>query len=57
MDSALPAASPWIDPSQMQPMQTVRFKARDGLALQGYLTLPQKRADGKKPALVVMPHV
>lgn len=54
--SALPAASPWIDPAQMQPMQTVRFKARDGLQLQGYLTLPAKRADGVKPALVVMPH-
>lgn len=54
--SALPAASAWIDPAQMQPMQTVRFKVRDGLTLQGYLTLPAKRADGAKPALVVMPH-
>ena len=54
--SALPASAPWIDPQQMQPMQTVRFKARDGLQLQGYLTLPARSADGKKPALVVMPH-
>jgi len=54
--SALPSASPWVDPAQMQPMQTVRFKARDGLQLQGYLTLPAPRADGRKPALVVMPH-
>lgn len=53
---ALPSASPWIDPVQMQPMQTVRFKARDGLPLQGYLTLPKARTDGVKPALVVYPH-
>lgn len=54
--TALPAAAPWIEPAAMQPMQAIRFKSRDGLRLQGYLTLPVPRADGVKPALVVQPH-
>lgn len=54
--SALPASAPWIDPSHMRPMQTVHFKARDGLQLQGYLTLPATRPDGTKPPLIVYPH-
>jgi dienelactone hydrolase len=53
---ALPESAPWIDASKMRPMQTIRYAAHDGLRLQGYLTLPEKRDDGTKPALIVVPH-
>lgn len=46
---------PWIDPEQMAPMKPIKYTARDGLEIQGYLTLP----NGVEPAnlpLVVMPH-
>ncbi|MDQ3224455.1 MAG: S9 family peptidase [Gemmatimonadota bacterium] len=45
----------WLDPEQMATMRPVQFKSRDGLALHGYLTVPQA-ADGKPAPLVVMPH-
>ncbi|HEY9130973.1 MAG TPA: S9 family peptidase [Dyella sp.] len=42
-----------IDPEKMRPMEPVALKARDGLMLHGFLTLPE----GKKPyPLVVLPH-
>ncbi|MCX7033866.1 MAG: prolyl oligopeptidase family serine peptidase [Arenimonas sp.] len=43
-----------LDPGQMAPMQSHRFKARDGLELQAYLTMP--RGISKGAPLVVMPH-
>jgi dipeptidyl aminopeptidase/acylaminoacyl peptidase len=39
----------------MAPMRPVRFPARDGLVLHGYLTLPTDRAPRALP-LVVLPH-
>lgn len=45
----------WIDPEKMAPMQPVSFKARDGLTVHGYLTLPPG-GDGKRLPMVVMPH-
>lgn len=44
----------WIDPAAMRPMQPIRFKARDGVILHGYLTLPTK--SDQPPPLVVYPH-
>jgi dipeptidyl aminopeptidase/acylaminoacyl peptidase len=43
-----------LDPDLMGPMEHVAFKARDGLTIHGYLTLPK----GKRSALplVVLPH-
>lgn len=46
---------PLIDPEQMAPMTPVVFKARDGLTLHGYLTLPVGREPKHLP-LVVHPH-
>lgn len=47
------SAEPWIDPNQMRPMQPIELKARDGLSLHGFLTLPA----GNKPfPLIVLPH-
>lgn len=44
-----------INPSQMRPMQPVEYKARDGLDIHGYLTLPAGAEKGKVP-LVIHPH-
>lgn len=48
-------AMPWIDPKKMSPMQPVRYKARDGLEIPGYLTVP-KGSSGKNLPMVVMIH-
>lgn len=49
----LMSADPWIDPTQMRPMEPIELKARDGLALHGFLTLPA----GDRPyPLIVLPH-
>jgi dipeptidyl aminopeptidase/acylaminoacyl peptidase len=45
----------WFDPDQMASMQPIQLKSRDGLALNGYLTVP-KGSDGKNLPLIVMPH-
>jgi dipeptidyl aminopeptidase/acylaminoacyl peptidase len=44
-----------LDPRQMAPTRPFRFKARDGLELEGFLTLPLS-ANGRPVPLVVMPH-
>lgn len=50
------AKSEKLDPELMSPMQPVRFKARDGLELEAFLTVPISW-QGKSPGpLVVMPH-
>lgn len=54
--SALPEGRPWLKPEEASLMQPVRFASRDGLQLEGYLSLPAPRADGRKPPLIVNPH-
>jgi dipeptidyl aminopeptidase/acylaminoacyl peptidase len=46
---------PDIDPEQLAPVKPIRYQARDGLGLRGYLTLPRGR-DPKYLPLIVMPH-
>jgi dipeptidyl aminopeptidase/acylaminoacyl peptidase len=46
---------PDIDPEQLAPVKPVRYQARDGLSLRGYLTLPRGR-ESKGLPLIVMPH-
>jgi dienelactone hydrolase len=46
---------PWIKPERMAEQRPVSFKARDGMPLHGYLTLPPNRGEGKLP-LVLLPH-
>jgi dipeptidyl aminopeptidase/acylaminoacyl peptidase len=48
-------ASPWIDPKKMSPMEPIRYKARDGLEIPAYLTVP-KSSKGKNLPMVVMVH-
>ncbi|MCG8434870.1 MAG: prolyl oligopeptidase family serine peptidase, partial [Gammaproteobacteria bacterium] len=46
---------PWIDPEEMHEKQAIRLKARDGLELHGYVSLPKSRA-GKPAPMIVIPH-
>ena len=43
-------------PPMMSPMRPFRFAARDGLELEGFLTVPASRPKGQPGPLVVMPH-
>ncbi len=52
---ALFDALPWIDESRLGKMEPIKVKARDGLELHGYLTLPQN-SSGKNMPLVIVPH-
>jgi dipeptidyl aminopeptidase/acylaminoacyl peptidase len=45
----------WIDPDRMVEQRPIRFKARDGLEIDGYLWVPSGNA-GEQPPLVVRPH-
>jgi len=45
----------WFDPAKTASVRAVELKARDGLPLHGYLTLPRD-SDGKKLPTVVLPH-
>ena len=53
--SKLAELSPWLKEEQMAPMKAVEFKARDGLLIHGYLTLPNG-VESKDLPLVVIPH-
>ena len=46
---------PWIDPKKMSPMTPVRYKARDGLEIPAYLTIP-RGSSGKSLPLVMVIH-
>ena len=46
---------PWLDPKTMAQTRVMQIKARDGLLLRAYLTLPPGR-DPKNLPLVVFPH-
>lgn len=45
----------WLDPAKMAEQRPFEFKARDGLSIHGYLTLPPG-SSGKGLPLVVHPH-
>lgn len=51
---------PWLDPADMVPMSPIRFTSRDGLQINGYLTLPAGYELGRSVAkplpLIVNPH-
>jgi dipeptidyl aminopeptidase/acylaminoacyl peptidase len=46
---------PMIDPDQLAPVKAIRYQARDGLTLRGYLTLPRGREARDLP-LILLPH-
>ena len=45
----------WLDPAKVAPSELVTLRARDGLALHGYLTRPRGQHAAPLP-MVVMPH-
>jgi dipeptidyl aminopeptidase/acylaminoacyl peptidase len=47
--------APWLPEQHMAPMQPIRYRARDGLEIPGYLTLPVGRP-AKDLACIVNPH-
>ncbi len=47
--------SPWLDENNLATMRPVSYKARDGLAIHGYLTLPVGLPEKNLPLLVI-PH-
>lgn len=49
-------AKPWLDPRALAHAQPVSFKARDGLEITGYLTMPVTAPASGLPPLVVLPH-
>ena len=48
--------SPWLDENDMAEMQSISYKSRDGLTINGYLTLPKNYKKGDKIPIVVNPH-
>ncbi|WP_300998423.1 prolyl oligopeptidase family serine peptidase [Hyphomonas sp.] len=51
------ASQPWIDTASLRETEFVKYTARDGLEIPGFLTLPKnwKKEDGPLPA-IVLPH-
>ena len=49
------AAYPDLDEKDLSPRYLVHYKARDGLSIPAYLTMP-RRPDGKKPPLIIDIH-
>jgi dipeptidyl aminopeptidase/acylaminoacyl peptidase len=47
--------SPWLDEKRMATMKPIKYTTRDGLTINGYLTLPNGSA-GKGLPMVVNPH-
>lgn len=49
-------SAPWIDSARMQPMNVMAFKARDGIKLDAFVTLPAGASKTNRVPLVVLPH-
>ena len=56
ISDVVPSVSPWIDPERMRPMTFLSYKNRDGVALDGYLTLPEGASKENPAPLVVLAH-
>jgi pimeloyl-ACP methyl ester carboxylesterase len=54
--SLLADTAPWIDPARTAPMSFIKFKSRDGIVLEGYLTLPAGATKANPVPLVVLAH-
>lgn len=47
--------SPWIDENDMAPMKPIKYTSRDGMTINGYLTLPKGVEHNNLP-VIVNPH-
>ncbi len=52
---ALPEPAPWIDPARMADVESVRYRARDGVEIPAYLTVPLQTERKNLPA-ILLPH-
>ena len=48
--------TPWLPERLMAPVRLMTFKARDGLKLDGYVTLPLGHDESKPGPMIVLPH-
>lgn len=48
--------APWLPEARMARMQPISYKSRDGLTINGYLTLPAGKEQAKNVACVINPH-
>jgi dipeptidyl aminopeptidase/acylaminoacyl peptidase len=46
----------WIDPKQMNEMKPITFTSRDGMRMDGYITLPKTWKPGHPVPMIVHPH-
>ena len=53
--SKLGEINPWLPEAAMAPMKPIRYTSRDGLTINGYLTLPPGK-DPKNLACIINPH-
>ena len=44
--------APWLNEKPLAPLKPIRFRARDGLSIAGYLTLPVGKEEKKLPLVV-----
>lgn len=52
----LAQVAPWLPEKLMAPVMLMKFKARDGLELDGYVTLPLNHEPSRPGPMVVVPH-
>lgn len=48
--------TPWHEDNEMATMKPIKFKSRDGLTIEGYLTIPKGMENRRGLPLVVNPH-
>jgi dipeptidyl aminopeptidase/acylaminoacyl peptidase len=48
--------APWLPEKLLSPVQLITFKTRDGLSLDGYVTLPVGYIPGKARPTIILPH-
>ncbi|MBI2516668.1 MAG: S9 family peptidase [Opitutae bacterium] len=48
--------APWLPERLMAPVRLMTFQTRDGLKLDGYVTLPLSHQEGRPAPMVVLPH-
>ena len=53
--SLIATVSPWLNEDEMAPMKPIKYTSRDGLTINGYLTLPVG-VKAKKIPVVINPH-
>lgn len=54
--SLITETAPWLQAEKFCPVQTMSYKARDGLILDSYVTLPLDYQSGKPAPMIVLPH-